>query len=184
MVHIQARRAHRFSGIVLAVLALLCAATSAQAQFDGASGSGGSGGVAHGSLNGSYYDYSFGSSVPIDINIWGFVSSPGKYRVPISTKLIQLVSYAGGPTDRARLSDIRILHDLTVDSTLKEPVVVVNLAEFQETGDPSLNPILYPNDTIIVPGDALNVFRDVLGIVRDVALVLGTLVALFLSLKR
>src|SRR4051794_17198385 len=69
-----------------------------------------------GNPNGSFYDYSSGS-LNMEVNIWGFVGSPGKYKVPASTRLIQLISLSGGPSDRARLSDIRILHDLTVDTT-------------------------------------------------------------------
>jgi hypothetical protein len=182
MVRTQARSAHVLLLVIVAIL--VAAAPHASAQFGNGGGSTSSGTSTIGNASGSYYDYSFGSSVPMEINIWGFVRSPGKYRVPVSTKLIQLISFAGGPADRARLSDIRILHDVTVDSTIKEPVVIINLAEYQETADPSLNPILTPNDTIIVPGDALNVFAQVLGIVRDVALVLGTLIALYVSIKR
>lgn len=182
---------------LVVTIALLLGGSGASAQFNDGGGGGGNGGggstpnvpnsaggTARGNVNGSYYDYTTGSTLPIDINVWGFVASPGKYRVPSSTKLIQMISFAGGPTDRARLSDIRILHDLTIDSTIVEPVVILNLEEYQKSGDPSLNPILYPNDTIIVPGDALNVFREVLGIIRDVALVLGTLIALFVTIKR
>jgi polysaccharide biosynthesis/export protein len=117
------------------------------------------------------------------VNVWGFVSNPGKYTVPSSTKLVEILSFAGGPTDRARLDDIRIIHDMTIDSTIAEAVVVYNLEEWNRTGDTNSNPLLYPNDTIVVPGDALNVFREVLGIIRDVALVIGTLIALFITVS-
>jgi hypothetical protein len=131
-----------------------------------------------GNPNGSYYDYSSGS-LNMEVNIWGFVGAPGKYKVPASTRLIQLISLSGGPTDRARLSDIRILHDLTVDSTVTDPVVIFNLEEYQKTGDPSLNPMLYPNDTIIISGDALNVFREILQIIGNVSVFLGFILTLY-----
>jgi hypothetical protein len=133
--------------------------------------------------NGSFYDYSAGS-LNIEVNVWGFVGAPGKYRVPSAIKLIQLISLAGGPNPRARLSDIRILHDLTVDSTVTDPVVVFNLDEYQKTGDPNLNPILYPNDTIIVPGDALNVFREILTIIADISTFLAFILSLYAVISR
>lgn len=151
------------------------------AQFSGGSSS--SGGTSSGS-NGAYYNYSEAEGYTISVNLWGFVNAPGKYRVPSSTTLIQLISMAGGPNDRARLSDIRILHDVTVDSTIVEPVNVFNLEEYQRTADSSLNPILIDNDTVIVNGDALNVFREILAVFRDIALVVGTVLGLVLAFKK
>ncbi|HEX2983063.1 MAG TPA: SLBB domain-containing protein, partial [Ignavibacteriales bacterium] len=42
------------------------------------------------------------------VNLWGYVNNPGRYEVPASTNLIQLVTYAGGPKEYASMSDIRI----------------------------------------------------------------------------
>jgi hypothetical protein len=169
------------------VVAILCA-IPVYAQFDGGGGGGGGGSSSSGSStsgsNGPVYNYSEEEGLSINVNIWGFIAAPGKYRVPSSTNLIQLISMAGGPTDRARLSDIRILHDLSVDSTIVEPVNVFNLDEYTRTADTSLNPILIENDTIIVPGDALNVFREILAVFRDIALVVGTVIGLILAFKK
>jgi polysaccharide biosynthesis/export protein len=165
----------------LAALSFIAPST-ARAQFDGGGGSSSSGGTTTGS-GGSVYSYTEEGGLNINVNIWGFVASPGKYKVASSTTLIQLISMAGGPTDRARLSDIRILHDLTVDSTIVEPVNVFNLEEYTRTADTSLNPTLIENDTIIVPGDALNVFREILAVFRDIALVVGTVIGLILAFR-
>ena len=78
-------------------------------------------------------------------------------------------SYAGGPTERARLEDIRILHDITTDSTIKEPVVIYNIDEYKKTGNPKLNPLLYYADTIIVQGDAINLLEKTLQIAGSIA---------------
>jgi protein involved in polysaccharide export with SLBB domain len=166
---------------LLASLLLLVATVAAPAQFGGGTSS--SGGSSSGS-NGGYYNYSEAEGYTISVNLWGFVNAPGKYRVPSSTTLIQLISMAGGPNDRARLSDISILHDVTIDSTIVEPVNVFNLEEYQRTADSSLNPILIDNDTVIVPGDALNVFREILAVFRDIALVVGTVLGLVLAFKK
>lgn len=167
---------------VAAILLSLLAPAALPAQFDGG-GSSSSGGTSSGS-GGGYYNYSDEGGYQIEVNLWGFVNAPGHYRVPGSTTLIQLISLAGGPNDRARISDIRILHDLTVDSTIVEPVNVFNLEEYQRTADSSLNPILIHNDTVIVPGDALNVFREILAVFRDIALVVGTVLGLILAFNK
>lgn len=171
--------------LVIAMLLLVSAATAvAQPNGGGAGVPTTTGSVSTGANpNGSFYDYSAGS-LNIEVNVWGFVGAPGKYRVPSAIKLIQLISLAGGPNPRARLNDIRILHDLTVDSTVTDPVVVFNLDEYQKTGDPNLNPILYPNDTIIVPGDALNVFREILTIIGDISTFLAFIISLYAVISR
>lgn len=38
---------------------------------------------------------------------WGFVQKPGRYEVPSSTDLIQLISFAGGPVQYAKLDNAR-----------------------------------------------------------------------------
>src|SRR4030042_6590995 len=45
----------------------------------------------------------------IPVNVWGFVQRPGQYMVPANTELITLLSYAGGPTESAKIDNIRIV---------------------------------------------------------------------------
>lgn len=132
---------------------------------------------------GSYYDYNLGGGLKIPVNLWGFVRNPGRYVVPSSTTLVQIISFGGGPTEQARLTDIKIIRDISVDSTIVEKVLVMNLELFQKNGDENQNPVLYPGDTIVVPGNALSVFQLALGIARDVAIVVGTLVSLILAIN-
>jgi hypothetical protein len=171
-----------FAALVASTVALFAPAAIAQFNDGAGGGTSSSGGRASGS--GSVYDYSEETGLKITVNIWGFVAAPGQYTVPSETTLIQLISMAGGPTDRARLSDISILHDLTIDSTIAEPVNIFNLEEYQRTGDTSLNPILIQHDTIIVHGDALNVFREILAVFRDISLVVGTVLGLILAFRQ
>ncbi len=163
--------------LALAMLASLPLAAQQAGPLGNNSGASGSGG-------GSYYDYSIDGGYNMTIKIWGFVGRPGMYYVPSSTKLMDIVSLAGGPTDRARLGDVQIVHDLTVDSTINEPVEVYNMEEYKRTGDTLLNPLLYPGDTIIVPGDALNVFKEVIGIISDVSLVVLSILGIYLSVSK
>jgi hypothetical protein len=132
---------------------------------------------------GSYYEYNLGGGLKIPVNLWGFVRNPGRYVVPSSTTLVQLLSFGGGPTEQARMTDIKIIRDISVDSTIVEKVLVMNLELFQKNGDENQNPVLYPGDTIVVPGNALSVFQMALGIARDIALVVGTLATLILAIS-
>lgn len=61
--------------------------------------------------NAEYYSASPDSSIVMPVNIWGNVREPGLHFVPIGSSLSQTVSVAGGPTDRADPSSVRILRD-------------------------------------------------------------------------
>ncbi len=131
----------------------------------------------------AYYDLSFGAGLTIPVNLWGYVRVPGRYLVPSSTTLVQLISFGGGPTEYARLTDVRIIRDVRVDTTIVERVLVYNLELYQRTGDPSQNPLLYPGDTVIVPGGALSTLEVVVGVVRDVLLILQAAITLALFFR-
>jgi hypothetical protein len=45
----------------------------------------------------------------VPVNIWGFVRLPGQYFVPNNTNLIALLSFAGGPSEDAKISNIRMI---------------------------------------------------------------------------
>ena len=91
-----------------------------------------------------------GFVLAIDVVITGGVKVPGRYRVLSSTKLAQLIDYAGGATQLAQLNAVQVVHDTRVDNTITEPVVYFDLAEFRKSGNPALNPLLYPFDTIVI----------------------------------
>jgi hypothetical protein len=127
---------------------------------------------------GSYYEYNLGGGLKIPVNLWGFVRNPGRYVVPSSTTLVQILSFGGGPTEQARMTDIKIIRDISVDSTIVEKVLVMNLELFQKNGDENQNPVLYPGDTIVVPGNALSAFQLYFGILRDVLLVVTSVLTI------
>lgn len=83
------------------------------------------------------------------VKIWGEVKQPGLYDIPIGTDLIELISSAGGPTDNAKLSKIKLIHAVP-DSITNQLVFEIDVKEFLESGDIELIPEIKPNDTIIV----------------------------------
>jgi len=131
---------------------------------------------------GAYYDFSVAGGFAMEINVWGSVNRPGKYRVPASTRLVQLISYAGGPAPDANLGEVKVVHDLTTDSTVRTPLALFDLRQYQQTADTTLNPILYPSDTVIIPVEK-DTFGAVLGVVRDVGLILVSIVTLYATVK-
>lgn len=111
--------------------------------------------------------------VMIDVNLWGFVNSPGHYSVPGSTTLVELMSFAGGPASQARLVDIRVVH---ADTASEQRVQSYNLEAYRDNGDLTQNPLLVPGDTIIVSGRALDVFFQAIGIITNIMVIITALI--------
>lgn len=89
----------------------------------------------------------------VPVNIWGFVRNPGQYMVPNNTELISLLSFAGGPTESAKISSIRIVRS---DPKFGNKVWKVDVKKYLETGDERIIPILKPGDTVIVKGSTFH----------------------------
>lgn len=145
------------------------------------------GGTQSGGASGGIYDFTAGVGFSMEVNIWGAVARPGRYRVSSSTTLLQLISYAGGPSagqtePQPKLNEVQIIHDLTVDSTIRTAIEVYDLVKYQQTADTTLNPKLYPNDTVIIPEDD-NTFNEVLAVIRDVGLVLVSILTIYNGVK-
>lgn len=83
------------------------------------------------------------------VKVWGEVRQPGIYEVPIGLDLIELISSAGGPTSKAKLSKVKIIR--TDVESEEERVMSANVREFLNTGDVNLVPIIKPGDTVVVP---------------------------------
>ncbi len=105
--------------------------------------------------------------------IWGQVRKPGLYIVPDNTDLLTLISSAGGPTENAKLSKIRIIR-ATEES---EEIIWVNLNDYLETGDTDLIPILKPGDTVVVSGSTYYAFTKVVDWLSQIAIILSVYVS-------
>ena len=58
---------------------------------------------------GALFDYSDPQAVNIKVAVWGWVKYPGKYIIPSYCNVNDLLSYAGGPTDAAKLENLRLI---------------------------------------------------------------------------
>ncbi|MFH1862099.1 MAG: SLBB domain-containing protein [bacterium] len=101
------------------------------------------------------------------VNVWGQVEKPGQYFVASDTDLITLISLAGGPADKSRLSNVRLVRTGSSESEVME----INIKKFLKTGDQDLIPNLKPEDTIIVSGSMWHLFSTVVLVVSQIAIV-------------
>ncbi len=105
--------------------------------------------------------------------IWGQVRKPGLYIVPDNTDLLTLMSSAGGPTENAKLSKIRIIRSTETN----EEIIWVDIKEYLETGDTDIIPILMPGDTVVVSGSTYYAFTKVVDWLSEIAIILSVYVA-------
>jgi polysaccharide export outer membrane protein len=103
----------------------------------------------------------------IKVNIWGRVRQPGQYFVPSNTDLITLISVAGGPAEKSRLDNVRIVRNTESGSE----IIIVDIKKYLKTGDQRLIPVLKPEDTIIMSGSIWYVISNVVTVVAQLAIV-------------
>lgn len=131
----------------------------------------------------TYYALSGQSGLMISVNLWGFVGKPGRYEVPSSTNLVQLISLAGGPIENAELDKVEIVRQaMQPDSTVKTEVIPVNLEDFKTKGEQT--PLLSPGDTIVVPGSTSESLRLLLAFLAPVFSLVTAVGTLILIMRR
>jgi hypothetical protein len=117
-------------------------------------------------MSGSVTGYSLGrqqqEELMFPVKIWGEVVRPGIYDVPLTSDIIAIISYAGGPTNMAKLTNVRLLrNELMGEET--HVLMVVDIERYIETGDKNLLPDIRPGDTIMIPPRFIKRVTDVLG---------------------
>jgi hypothetical protein len=108
---------------------------------------------------GSYYNFTGGTGCDLKVSVWGYVSNPGRYRVPCETNLIDLLSFCGGPLDRGAetfLYRIKIVRRGGVDNENEiARVFEIDVDKYLQLKDFPMSTKeldLYPGDLIIVDG--------------------------------
>jgi len=86
------------------------------------------------------------------IYIFGQVGSPGRYRFNSDLNFLDILSAADGPTGSADVHQIKIVHRNGTGARQSE----FNLAEYFQTGDEWLLPIVFPGDSIFIPEKTAN----------------------------
>ena len=103
----------------------------------------------------------------IDVQVWGQVNRPGQYTVPDLTDLIGLISYAGGPTEAAKLDEVLVVRPLASGDRVQE----IDIEAFIHSGDPHMIPDLTPGDVVVVPATGSHRITRWAGLISVAALV-------------
>jgi hypothetical protein len=144
------------------------------------------------------------------VYIWGEVRTPGEYRVPFNTNVVELISIAGGPVRSAKLTNVQITRQASqwsVDSekieniiesaqepltedvlkrslqTASRKILVYNVDKYLGDEDMVIPPpILKPGDVVNVSTNNWYWWREMIKVVHEVA-VIASVYAWFLRSK-
>lgn len=94
------------------------------------------------------------------VNLWGFINAPGRYEIPISTNLIQLITYAGGPKQYAEMDEVKI-YRLQDDGS--RDLIEVNIEDPDSTPESQLR--LYDEDTIVIDHSAVVTWKEIFSVI-------------------
>ena len=133
------------------------------------------------------YDLSDQNGVNMEVNLWGFVRFPGRYKVPIKTTFIDLMTYAGGPLENSNLEEIRLIRGATDTIIKKKEIVKLDyndiLWEDKVHVDSKRNPILQPGDVVVVMEQKKYFFRDDVMLIIPIIDIVVTVLTFMLTLK-
>lgn len=135
----------------------------------------------------SVFDLSDPTGVNMEVNLWGFIRYPGRYRVPINTTFMDLITYSGGPLEESNLEEIRIIRDAN-DPVKKTTVIKLNYDDLlwgdQVSTKPKINPVLQPGDVIVVLREKRYTFKDYLVIYVPIITSLVSIATLLITITR
>lgn len=135
----------------------------------------------------SVFDLSDPTGINMEVNLWGFIRYPGRYRVPVNTTFLDLITFSGGPIEDSNLEDIRILRDM--NNPEKKPTVIkINyedlLWEDQVSTKTKPNPVLQPGDVVVVLREKRYTFRDYLQIYVPIITSIVSIATLLITISR
>ncbi|MCF7885401.1 MAG: hypothetical protein K9M80_02810 [Candidatus Marinimicrobia bacterium] len=90
------------------------------------------------------YYYTSNEEDTIQINLWGEIKNPGTYYLDQEVDLITLISLAGGPTQNANFSKIKIINNQN------DKIKSVNISEYINRGKDSDIPYIKNGSTVII----------------------------------
>ncbi|HET9251875.1 MAG TPA: SLBB domain-containing protein [Candidatus Eisenbacteria bacterium] len=124
------------------------------------------------------------------VHVIGEVQKPGEYRVPDHTDVLELIAKAGGPTEYANLSWVKIRRVMPVQLSANRnvtrltpttAVLDVNVENaWKKKGADSQPPRLVPGDVVVVSRNSWFGYKRFATVLRDAALVAS---AYFLYLR-
>jgi len=119
-----------------------------------------------------YLEPGLEEELKIKVRVWGEVNVPGLYIVADGIDVMEVLSLAGGPTEDANLSDVRVIRALADETEVLE----VDVEDYVESGSVEAIVLLEPGDTVMVPSQTWpRVFRWT-GLVSTLALIANVIV--------
>jgi len=115
-----------------------------------------------------------GNPAAATVKVLGYVAAPGSYEVAFQTSLIDVLALAGGPTDEADLSHVKLL-SLSGQSGRE---VKINFNELLQSSNTKNIPTVAPGDVVYVP-KARKTLKGVVTTLRD----LSAFVTLYLLIR-
>ena len=131
---------------------------------------------------GGLFDYSNPSMINIKVQLWGYVRYPGYYIVPSGISINELISFAGGPLEDARLDDIRVTK---IKENTQTKMIKYNYNDimYEDELNAEIKFVrLEAGDVIIVPGEPRYFVREDVAFYLGIVTTLASLTALILSI--
>jgi len=161
--------------MVMAAFMMLCAG-SARAQLES-----GLGASTSGASPAAYYYISKPGEITMNINVWGFVRNAGRYEVPISTDLVDLISFAGGPHADADLSSVKVSRSVRRGTAVRTVEYYLDLSRLDKLDQKALD--LEPGDTVYIEPVAFT-GRDVFNLVAVAATITAAVASMIVALNQ
>jgi protein involved in polysaccharide export with SLBB domain len=105
----------------------------------------------------------------IEVHVWGEVNKPGVFQVPDGSTVLDVISAAGGPTQYAALSRVRLSHTPEHHPRI-EPV---NLDRYLSNEKAALPQVLKPGDAVMVPRNTRFFWKDAVSLIADIAVIVN-----------
>lgn len=119
-----------------------------------------------------YFSGNQPGTILMKVNLWGAVLKPGIHHVPTKTNLITLLSYAGGPNDKALLDEVVIKRE----QGGKSKRIRVDVQQLlNEASHHTVT--LEPNDIVMIPSDKPTISNDTVVVIS----VIGSIVGIILT---
>lgn len=110
--------------------------------------------------------------VMMKVNLWGAVRRPGIHHIPVKTNLIELMSFAGGPSETAILDSITIKRNLGPE----QKKISIDLSEIIHD-QKHYDLVLKPDDIIVVPASQPWISQNMFLLTMVVSVVASTILS-------
>ena len=180
--HIKRIRVSSYTSMVTSAISfgLTCIALSSSLYAQGFQS--GVAPMSPGSPAASHYYVASPGELTMQVNVWGLVKNPGCYEVSSSTNLMQLIGYAGGPVENAKLSEVKILRDYGMAAPLSPKEIIVNLDHPETIRDSGIG--LSSGDIVLIDHTGWSMVKDTFPVIATVGIITTAIAQLIIAFSR